>query len=100
MRTSLARALVLEPEVLFLDEPFAAVDQPTRRRFVRELGELLRARHFATVFVTHDLAEASGRRDRCAVLDAGSILQHEAPRHLFSQPRTPRVVEILGLDGS
>src|SRR5262249_2759227 len=73
-RTSLARALVREPEVLFLDEPFAARDQPTRRRLVRELGELLRARRTATVLVTHDLAEASAICDRCAVLDAGAIL--------------------------
>jgi tungstate transport system ATP-binding protein len=58
-RTSLARALVLDPKVLFLDEPFVALDQPTRRRLVRELAELLRARRMATVFVTHDLAEAA-----------------------------------------
>src|SRR5262245_39085198 len=76
-RTSLTRALVLEPEILFLDEPFAALDQPTRRRLVRELGELLRVRRMATVFVTHDLAEASALCDRCAVLDAGALLQQE-----------------------
>ena len=97
-RTSLARALVLEPEVLFLDEPFAALDQPTRRRLVRELGELLRARPLATVFVTHELAEASALCDRCAVLDAGKILQQEPPRDLLARPRTPRVAEILGLE--
>src|SRR5262245_42603845 len=97
-RTSLARALVLEPQVLFLDEPFAALDQPTRRRLVRELGELLRARRLATVLVTHDLAETSALCDRCAVIDAGAILQHERPRELFARPRTPRVAEILGLE--
>src|SRR5262245_34114907 len=53
-RASLARALVLDPEVLFLDEPFAALDRPTRRRLVQEFAELLRARQMATVFVTHD----------------------------------------------
>jgi tungstate transport system ATP-binding protein len=58
-RTSLARALVLDPEALFLDEPFAALDQPTRRRLVRELAELLRARRMATVFVTHDMPAPS-----------------------------------------
>ena len=99
-RTSLARALVLDPEILFLDEPFAALDQPTRRRLVRELDELLRARRLATVFVTHDLAETSALCDRCAVLDAGAILQHEHPRELFARPRTPRVAEILGLESS
>jgi molybdenum ABC transporter ATP-binding protein len=98
-RASLARALVLEPEVLFLDEPFAALDQPTRRRLVRELGELLEERRLATVFVTHDLAEASLLCDRCAVLDAGAILQDERPVEMFARPRTARVAEILGLQG-
>ena len=97
-RTSLARALVLEPEVLFLDEPFAALDQPTRRRLVRELAELLRTRRMATVFVTHDLAEASILCDRCAILDAGTILQDEPVPTLLGRPRTPRVAEIVGIE--
>ncbi len=97
-RTSLARALVLDPEVLFLDEPFAALDQPTRRRLVREFAELLRARRMATVFVTHDLAEASALCDRCAILDAGAILQDDPPTQVIERPRTPRVAEIVGLE--
>src|SRR5262245_17993837 len=79
-RTSLARALVLDPEVLFLDEPFAALDQPTRRRLVREIADILRARRLATLFVMHDFAEASALCDRCAILDAGEILQHARRR--------------------
>lgn len=97
-RTSLARALVLEPDVLFLDEPFAALDQPTRRRLVRELAELLRARRMATVIVTHDFAEASALCDRCAILDAGVILQDEAPAQVLERPQSRRVAEIVGID--
>jgi len=95
-RVSLARALVLDPEVLFLDEPFAALDQPTRRRLVREFAELLRARRMATVFVTHDIAEASLLCDRCAILDAGAILQDDAPAQVLERPQTQRVAEIVG----
>ena len=97
-RTSLARALILDPEVFFLDEPFAALDQPTRRRLVRELAELLRTRRMATVVVTHDVAEMSALCDRCAVIDAGAILQDDMPQALLERPLTPRVAEILGVD--
>lgn len=96
-RTSLARALVLDPEVLFLDEPFAALDQPTRRRLVRELAELLRGRRIATVLVSHDFAEAAALCSRCAILDAGAILQDESPTKVLEQPRTSRVAEIVGI---
>ena len=96
-RTSLARALVLDPEVLFLDEPFAALDQPTRRRLVRELGELLRGRRIATVFVSHDFAEAVELCSRCAILDAGAVLQDEPPARVLERPRTSRVAEIVGI---
>jgi tungstate transport system ATP-binding protein len=95
-RVSLARALVLDPEVLFLDEPFAALDQPTRRRLAREFAELLRARRMATVLVTHDLAEASLLCDRCAIIDQGAILQDDPPARVLERPRTPRVAEIVG----
>ena len=97
-RASLARALVLDPDVLFLDEPFAALDQPTRRRLVLEFADLLRARRLATVFVTHDFSEASALCDRCLILDAGEILQEGPPLQLLQQPRTRRVAEILGLE--
>jgi tungstate transport system ATP-binding protein len=97
-RTSLARALVLDPEILFLDEPLASLDQPTRRRLVRELSELLRARRMATVFVTHDLAEATALCDRCIILDAGVILQDGSPQDLLDRPQTLRVAEILGVE--
>jgi tungstate transport system ATP-binding protein len=97
-RASLARALALDPEVLFLDEPFAALDQPTRRRLVRELGELLRARRLATVLVTHDLAEAAVLTDRCAILDAGAILQDAPLASVLERPASLRVAEIVGLD--
>jgi tungstate transport system ATP-binding protein len=95
-RTSLARALVLDPEVLFLDEPFAALDQPTRRRLVPEITELLHQRQVATLFVTHDFAEASTLCDRCLILDAGEILQSGPPALLQREPKTSRVAEIVG----
>lgn len=95
-RTSLARALVLDPEILFLDEPFAALDQPTRRRLVPEMVELLHERRMATLFVTHDIAEAVQMCDRCVILDAGEILQSDHPEKLLDNPLTPRVAEIVG----
>ena len=98
-RTSLARALVLDPEVLFLDEPFATLDQPTRRRLVREVAELLHVRRMATVIVTHDLTEATALCDRCAILDGGTILQDGLPKQVLEQPLTQRVAEIVGSEG-
>ena len=95
-RTSLARALVLDPEILFLDEPFAALDQPTRRRLVPEITELLHARQVATLFVSHDFAEASAMCERCLIIDDGEILQSGSSTQLLAEPRTPRVAEIVG----
>lgn len=97
-RTSLARALVLEPEILFLDEPFSALDQPTRRHLVQELGAVLRTRRMGTLFVTHDFAEATALCDRCVLLDAGRVLQIDAPARLLEQPCSARAAEILGLE--
>ena len=65
---------------------------------MQEVAELLRARRVATVFVTHDLAEATALCDRCAVLDAGAILQEGPPRQVFERPRTRRVAEIVGTE--
>ena len=97
-RTSLARALVLEPEILFLDEPFAALDAPTRVRLVEELGAILTERRIAALFVTHDLAEASDLCHRCVVLDQGHVLQEGDLPTILHRPCARRVAEITGTE--
>jgi tungstate transport system ATP-binding protein len=95
-RTSLARALVLEPEMLFLDEPFAALDAPTRGRLLGELAEILDEQRIATLFVTHDLGEAAELCERCLVLDNGRPLQQDAMTAVMDRPLSRRVAEIIG----
>jgi len=96
-RTSLARALVLEPEVFFLDEPFAALDAPTRARLAQELAEILDGRQIATLFVTHDIDEAAEMCSRCLVLDAGRVLQQDSMETVLERPTSRRVAEIIGM---
>jgi NitT/TauT family transport system ATP-binding protein len=74
MRVALARALVTEPDLLLLDEPFAALDSVTRRRLIEDLHRLWAARapRPAIVFVTHDVEEAAYLADRVVVLDAAT----------------------------
>jgi tungstate transport system ATP-binding protein len=97
-RASLARALVLNPEVLFLDEPFVGLDGPTRFRLVEELADILRGDSVATLFVTHDLGEASGLCGRGVILDRGRVLQQGTMANLLRCPCSPRVAEITGVE--
>ena len=83
-RAGLARAFALEPEVLFLDEPFASLDYPTRRVLLRELGTVLREMNMTTIFVTHDPTEIPCIAGRIGVLHGGRII------------RSGTVQEILG----
>jgi len=96
-RTSLARALVLDPEVFFLDEPFAALDAPTRSRLADELADILDERQIATLFVTHDIDEAAALCDHCVVLDAGRVLQQDNMATVLARPTSRRVAEIIGM---
>ncbi len=70
MRVSLARALSIQPELLLLDEPFAALDSVTRRGLIEDLHQLWAARPMAMVFVTHDVEEAAYLASRVVVLSA------------------------------
>lgn len=94
-RVSLARALVLEPEVLFLDEPFTGLDAPGRASFARELALVLERRRTTTVLVTHDRAEARALADRVAVLLDGRIVELGAADRVLTAPTDSRVQEFL-----
>ncbi|MFJ9517404.1 ABC transporter ATP-binding protein [Kitasatospora sp. NPDC101801] len=86
-RVALARALVREPELLLLDEPFAALDALTRLRMQDLVGELCRAHRPAVLLVTHDVEEAVRLADRVAVLRDGKLVTNE--RIPFDHPRDP-----------
>ena len=96
-RVALARALAREPQVLLLDEPFSAVDAPTRQTLYRELAALHQAVAIPMVLVTHDLNEARRLADRVVILDAGESLQVGAPDKVFSSPRNARVAALVGI---
>lgn len=85
-RVNLARAMVLEPEVLFLDEPFSALDFPTKVQLLKELKEILKATHTTTVFVSHDLLEIKYLTDRLAILIDGEIKQLGPTQEVIDNP--------------
>lgn len=85
-RVSLARALILEPQLLLLDEPFSALDPPTRSRLLGDLNALLKETATTTVFVTHDLPEAAQLASQMAVIIGNRLRQVGAPETVFLSP--------------
>jgi len=94
-RVGLARALAAEPEVLLLDEPFAALDPPTRDRLQQSFARIRRELGLTVLFVTHDLVEALLLADRIAVLDAGRLVQVGSPAELLRSPADALVTELF-----
>jgi ABC-type sugar transport system ATPase subunit len=97
-RTSLSRALALEPEILLLDEPFAALDHASREALLRDFQPILNENKITTVFVTHDRNEAFGLADRIAVLYQGWLAQIGARENVFHRPATEMVAEVVGIE--
>jgi ABC-type Fe3+/spermidine/putrescine transport system ATPase subunit len=95
-RVALARALALEPQVLLLDEPLAALDPNLRREVQVELKGLQRSLGITFVFVTHDREEALALSDRIAVMDRGRVEQVGSPVEVFETPQTELVARFLG----
>ncbi len=95
-RVALARSLVLEPALLLLDEPLAALDLQLRKHMRVELKEMQRRTGITFLFVTHDQEEALSMSDEIAVMNAGRIEQAGSPRDLYERPRTRFAANFLG----
>ena len=94
-RVGVARALIGDPEVLLMDEPFSALDGMTRHQLQAHLKALKRRTHATFVFVTHDLFEAIDLADCLAVLHEGRLHQVGTPAEVLQSPATPYVEELF-----
>ncbi len=98
-RVGVARALAADPELLLMDEPFAAVDPITRDALQTELGRIHRATQKTIVFVTHDIEEALRLATSIAIMDKGRIAQFGAPLELLEHPANGFVSDFVGRQG-
>ena len=94
-RVSLARAFVLEPELLLLDEPFAALDPPTHAKLLGDLSTILKQDRRTAVFVTHNLSEAAKVSHRIAVIVGGVLRQVGTAKQIKSRPADQTVAAFL-----
>ena len=95
-RVALARSLVLQPDVLLLDEPLAALDPKLRKQMRLELKEMQRRVGITFLLVTHDQEEALSMSDQLAVMNAGAIEQVGTPQDVYLRPATRFVAGFLG----
>ena len=93
---ALARALVIEPSVLLLDEPLSNLDAVLRKRMRHDLRDLQRRLGITTIFVTHDQDEAFEMSDRVVLLNRGRIEQIGTPEELYDEPATRFAAEFIG----
>jgi iron(III) transport system ATP-binding protein len=95
-RLALARALVMEPELLLLDEPLSNLDAKLRERMRFELKRIQREVGLTTIYVTHDQGEALALSHEIAVMNEGRIVQVGSPREIYEHPRTRFVADFIG----
>ncbi len=95
-RLALARALVMEPQLLLLDEPLSNLDAKLRDRMRIELKRMQRELSLTTVYVTHDQSEALALSHEIAVMSEGRIVQVGTPRQIYEQPKNQFVADFVG----
>jgi tungstate transport system ATP-binding protein len=97
-RTSLARAFVTRPEIVFLDEPFSALDPPTREALMGDLERILRETRTTAIASTHDQTEALRLADRLAVVNQGKIAQIGPVAAVINRPADEFVASFVGVE--
>ena len=95
-RVAVARALVLEPQVLLFDEPLSNLDAKLRRRVREEIRDIQTSLGLTVVYVTHDQEEALAVSDRIVVMNNAVIAQTGTPRELYEAPETAFVADFIG----
>jgi tungstate transport system ATP-binding protein len=96
-RTSLARAFATEPEILFLDEPFSALDPPTRESLIDDLDHIFKETGIAVVMASHDQTEALRLADTMAVMQQGRLAQMGPPADVMNFPADAFVASFVGM---
>ena len=94
-RVSLARAFALEPDVLFLDEPFSALDAPTKEGLRVDLGQVFKATQTTTVLVSHDFKDITQLTNRALILLNGQVMAEGSPSELLNSPQNDKVKRFL-----
>ena len=97
-RVSIARAFATGPEVLLLDEPFAALDPIIRETLLEDLEQVLRETRITTIFVTHDRTEALRLATRLGVMHGGEILQTGSTNEVMNRPVNALVASLVGVE--
>ena len=96
-RVALARSLAPNPRLLMLDEPLGSLDAQLRDQLALNLRQIIKVEALSAIYVTHDHREAYAVADRIAVMNVGSIQQHDTPRNLYSRPANAFVARFLGM---
>ncbi len=96
-RVALARSLAPNPRLLMLDEPLGSLDAQLRDQLALELRRIVKSTRLSAIYVTHDHREAYAVADRIAVMNMGSVKQHDKPRDLYRRPRCEFVARFLGM---
>ncbi len=95
-RIALARAIVIEPDVLLMDEPLSALDENLREEMRREIDNIQAMLGVTTIFVTHDQREALSMSDKIVVMEKGVKQQEGAPEEVYNRPVNHFVADFLG----
>ena len=96
-RIALIRAMVLNPDLILLDEPFSGIDTMLKAQIQKELLDILKSTHKTAIIVTHDSAEAMAMSDKIIYLEDGKIMQYDTPQNIYKYPKTKSIAKSFGI---